>query len=269
MLLDLTNRYTQTHMPWVAHDRNKVNLYAFCVRLQNIWKIHYAGEDGVVHRLQTGLADDVYECAPVASFDSLTHEWYISFVAGNSVEHPRLSLYYMKLTDTTAHVVIEDILTGFFMDDKHTGYVRYGNIISYGALIRPNVLKLLKAVKIFCLRPYKGSGLIASYTSAKDFEHLHTLVFNPSTKQAVLLTDTSENIPLYKACYDGHDWYYAQRVGDDLEDRRIVRADDLNVTPVDFDEYVEIGDHIEDLDLRVTNRRPLEAILFDLPKELR
>lgn len=68
-LIQITDAYEHSHMPWVAHNYKGHIIFVFCLRLNDVWKVHYAFEDGIIHRLYTGLSESAYECNPVASYN--------------------------------------------------------------------------------------------------------------------------------------------------------------------------------------------------------
>lgn len=119
------------------------------------------------------------------------------------------------------------------------------------------------------MRPYKLNNIIVSYFVPSEDIQIETLLIDPVNKTAYELFDADTGGSMYKACYHSGNWFYALRTGDNMEERKIVRANNPVLTPVDFDQYIEIGNHVADLDKRMLNRRPLDLILFDLPKELR
>lgn len=270
-LTQITDTYEHSHMPWVAHNYKGHSIFVFCLRLNDVWKVHYAFEDGVVHRLYTGLPESAYECNPVASYKYEEQAWYISFVGGNCIGHPRLHIYQVRIDNTSTDIqpIKTDVITGYFMDEKTAGYIRYGNIMCHGHIDNPRVYKLNRAQRTFCMRPYEVGNIIVSYFVPSQDIQIETLLINPTAKTAYELFDADTGDSMYKACYHSGSWFYALRTGDNMEERKIVRAKHPVLTPVDFDTYIEIGDHVSDLDKRTLNRRSLDLILFDLPKELR
>lgn len=267
ILTDITQQYEHTHMAFIATDNHKGYMSTFCLYMNGVWKIHYVGMDNVVHRLNTGLPDDAYECNPVLHYNTAEATWYISFIAGNSVDLIRLSMYYMPLYGESAgDPLIQNVRTGYYIDDKNMAFIRYGNIMNVGSSTSLTPCKLNKAVHTFCLRPCQF-GKIVSYTKTGKMDALETLCINIAAKKAYVLTDG--DAPMYKACYKDNVWYYAKRLSDNNEDRKIVRAENPILTEVLFDEYIEIGKNIEELDPRAINQRSINSILLDLPKELR
>lgn len=262
-LLKITETYEYTHMPWISADEIPEKLFLFCLQINGVWKIHYAENDGIVHRLTTGLPDAAYECAPVAvrSGDS----WQVSFVAGNSLEHKNLSLYVQRLTDTAATPIVFDIHSGFYVSDKFMGYSRYGGIFYAKNMMKPTAYKIANATNILCMRPGPKGGILISYDSTDDT--IVTLQVLLTSKKVYKLTD-KDGDALYKACFNNGVWYYAKKTGESFEERKILSIESPRIESLDFDTYIDSGP-VTSIDDLTSKTRPIQDILFELPKDLR
>lgn len=264
-LLDITDAFEYTHMPFVSTEEIPQKLFLFCLQLNGIWKIHYAENDGVVHRLNTGLSDATYECAPVAI--RTDNSWKVSFIAGNSLEHKELALYVQDInTDSVAHYILHGLHAGCYYSDKYTCYSRYGGIFYAKNRWHPMTYKINDARTILCIRPGPKGGFIISYDKgAADIVTLYILL---NSNKVYKLTD-KEGVSLYKACFHIDRWYYAKKIGTEFEERKIYEITDPVMEELDFDTVIEVGDYVSSSDPTHTRNRSIQDILFELPKDLR
>lgn len=68
-----------THMPCVFYTKSNVPNLIFCKKINNIWKLHFYNNKKV-YRINTGSADNVYECNPNMYYDEKILKYVFTWI---------------------------------------------------------------------------------------------------------------------------------------------------------------------------------------------
>ena len=226
--LDVVTNMPKTHMPFLVCD----DVLLFCKFNGVTWKTHALLPDGTKVRLNTGHGRHVCECSPTAWYDN---EWHVSLIAGgNKQGKPEFWLYtysgnsFDKLSKRRK---VRQAISGFI----------YNNRIVYGLpqdMIFVNDDNNDIALEISGAQIYRVSYrsdsvnrlLISGGWGGKD--RLFTVDYNIDTNEQYLII--CDGKPAYKcAIYDSMT-LYADRVGTEFEDRKIVTAKSVEYKPVTY-----------------------------------
>ena len=222
------SRYT--HMPFVAFGGDGKQQEFCCISVNGLWKLHWR-KGGKWKRIRTGLPEDATECGPTAEWED--NMWKVSFVAGGWKGDRRFRLYRMYGIDS------EPMAQGF----ADAGFVRKDTVAMAGRRgpivlkddERTVTLEIPEAMFLYRLSydPQRPNRLLISGEnhSGDIFSWSYALGIGE------LLAVTDGGTPAYKcALWDGV-CYYAKRIAG-FEERRIVRAEHLEFTPLHAGEHV-------------------------------
>jgi hypothetical protein len=262
-ILSITDKYENTHMPFIASNEAGDELLLFTIMLNGAWKIHYCLNNSPVAKLHTGLLDEINECSPVAWY--IDGEWVISFVAGAHITHKRLKLYQMRLTDKQP-TAIGVSKTGFILSDNYTCAVGTTSSFSYPGRHVATAYYIKNSAEMLCVRPFDGS-LDKLHISFKAVDgNIYTVIYDISSKATTMIA-TESGLPLYKGCFYKGSHYYALQLGENFEDRKIVSTDKIISKEAEAALSVSVHDYMSRslLDSRLTNNDMLNM----LPEEFR
>ena len=219
------NDRRHTHMPFAACDGDGTPQEFCCIQCDGLWKLHWR-RGGKWRRIRTGLPDDATECGPTAEWED--GMWKVSFIAGGWKGDRRFRLYRMYGLDS------EPMAQGF----ADVGFVRKDAVAMAGRrgpiVIRDSerivTLAIPEAEYLYRLSydPRRPNRLLVS-GQTKGGE-IFSWAYAPGMDELVAVTDNGT--PAYKcALWDGQ-CFYAERLKG-FEERRIVRAELLELTPLD------------------------------------
>lgn len=226
-----------THMPFAAFGGNGSPQEFCCINIGGLWKLHWR-QGRKWRRIQTGLPDDATECGPTAEFED--GMWKLSFIAGGWKGDRRFRLYRMYGTGT------QPMAQGF----ADVGFVRKDTVAMAGRrgpiVIRETertiTLEIPEAEYLYRLSydPQRPNRLLIS--GQRRNGSIFSWSYVPEMRELNEITD--DGTPAYKcALWDGQ-CFYAERL-DGFEERRIVKAEHLELTPLDADgrvvETIEYG----------------------------
>ena len=226
-----------THMPFAAFGGNGSPQEFCCINIGGLWKLHWR-QGRKWRRIQTGLPDDATECGPTAEFED--GMWKLSFIAGGWKGDRRFRLYRMYGTGT------QPMAQGF----ADVGFVRKDTVAMAGRcgpiVIRETertiTLEIPEAEYLYRLSydPQRPNRLLIS--GQRRNGSIFSWSYVPEMCELNEITD--DGTPAYKcALWDGQ-CFYAERL-DGFEERRIVKAEHLELTPLDADgrvvETIEYG----------------------------
>lgn len=226
-----------THMPFAAFGGDGRPQEFCCINIGGLWKLHWR-QGRKWRRIQTGLPDDTTECGPTAEFEE--GMWKLSFIAGGWKGDRRFRLYRMYGTGT------QPMAQGF----ADVGFVRKDTVAMAGrrgpiVIREPErtiTLEIPEAEYLYRLSydPQRPNRLLISGQSRDG--SIFSWSYVPEMRELNEITD--DGIPAYKcALWDGQ-CFYAERL-DGFEERRIVKAEHLGLTPLEADgrvvETVEYG----------------------------
>ena len=226
-------RYTP--MPFVAYDGNSCPQEFCCINIGGLWKLHRR-QGRKWRRIQTGLPDDATECGPTAEWED--GMWKVSYIAGGWKGDRRFRLYRMYGLDS------EPMAQGF----ADIGCVRKDAVAMAGRrgpiVIRDSerivTLAIPEAEYLYRLSydPRRPNRLLVSGQTRGG--EIFSWAYAPGMDELVAVTDNGT--PAYKcALWDGR-CYYAERIAG-FEERRIVRAEHLEFTPLDAGRIIERTKH--------------------------
>ena len=219
-----------THMPFAAFGGKGRPQEFCCINIGGLWKLHRR-QGRKWRRIQTGLPDDATECGPTAEWED--GMWKVSYIAGGWKGDRRFRLYRMYGLDS------EPMAQGF----ADIGCVRKDTVAMAGRrgpiVIRDSerivTLSIPEAEYLYRLSydPRRPNRLLIS----GQFRGGELFFWSYAPGTGELLSVADSGVPAYKcALWDG-DCYYAERLAG-FEERRIVRAEHLEYTPLDAKAHI-------------------------------
>lgn len=213
-----------THMPFVSqHGHESISLC--CRKINGFWKIHRS-HNGEWIRLNTQRQDDAVECSPTAEWRD--GQWHISFIAGGA-EGDRLFRLY-EYVDGAVTMVKEPAYVGFC---NHKMLV-YGSREKYftvemanGAIKKTFESENLNELFRISYDPDMPSRLLISgrYNGA-----VFSWIYNVGSNK--FFNIEADGGVAYKCAFFKGKCYYAKQVGDDFEDREVIEARQVKITPL-------------------------------------
>ena len=213
-----------THMPFLSrYGAEEISLC--CRKVNGFWKLHQKiGDDWV--RLNTQRQDDATECSPTAEYQD--GKWHISFIAGGA-EGDRLFRLYTYV-DGVVTMVKEPAYVGFV---NHKMLVHGGREKQFTIELAGGAIK-----KIF-----NSPGLEELFRVSYDAERPYRLLISGRYHEAVcswiydlsndgLYDVEADGTAAYKCTFFSGKCYYAKQVGAGFEDREVVEAQELKITPL-------------------------------------
>ena len=224
------NDRRHTHMPFAACGGDGNPQEFCCISVNGLWKLHWR-RGGKWRRIRTGLPDDATECGPTAEWED--GMWKVSFIAGGWKGDRRFRLYRMYGLDS------EPMAQGF----ADVGFVRKDAVAMAGRrgpiVIRDSerivTLAIPEAEYLYRLSydPRRPNRLLVSGQFRGG--ELFSWSYAPGMDELVEIADSG--VPAYKcALWDGQ-CCYAERIAG-FEERRIVRAEHLEYTPLDAKAHI-------------------------------
>ena len=260
-IMDVFNRYDQTHMPYVAVSSDET-IPMFSIKINGFWKIHYIKPDGSVERLHTGFDDQTNECSPVA-FKLPDEGWMVSYMAGASESRNDLAMYLTPL-EGRGHTYLTGAFAGFYKDFKYACVCGRRRMFGYPRVSDSYIYTLIDGSEILCIHPLDPNTLLISYKG--NDEQLHSVMFAPFYDTMFELRDP-DGLPLYKGSRYAGCWFYTKQIGEDFEDRKIFMTRQVQRTPVKREDLFVVSPYKNKIIF--TGYRSNEDILSELPEELR
>ena len=213
-----------THMPFMSeHDGETLSLC--CRKINDFWKIHVL-QNGEWVRLNTGRQADAVECSPTAEWRD--GHWHISFVAGGAEEDRLFRLY--EYVDGEVTMVKEPAYVGFCNKKMlvYGGRERSFTVEMAGGAVKKvfeseNLDELLR----ISYRPETPSHLLISGRYNSDF---FSWIYNLGNNRAFSVE--ADGDVAYKCAFFQGKCYYAKRIGEGFEDREVVEAQRVKITPL-------------------------------------
>ncbi len=218
-----------THMPFFArHGEETLSLC--CRKVDGHWKIHRL-EGGEWVRLATQRPADATECSPTAEFAD--GHWRITFIAGGA-EGDRLFRLYQYI-DGAVSVLKAPACVGFANRKMlvHGGRERRFTIeLADGALkkvFESDAMEELFRVSFDADRPHRlllsgrCNGAVCSWIYDLGSDRVFDL--------------EADGGPAYKCAFFEGRCFYARQTGEGFEDREVVEAREVKVTPVSRNLY--------------------------------
>lgn len=228
-----------THMPFLTRDGAGKHVLFYCrsgpedfdaAGQSRRWKMWVAVEDDPPRRIETGLSNELAECAPTAWHDD--SGWHVTFIAGGARDNPLYHLYRMDGPDLdrlTQPVAIQATRAGFVLGDRlvHADpenliYVRQPSgdfdIELPGAFIYRVSYRADMPDKLLI------SGQWQTETDVFAIE------YDLTTSEQHLLE--SDGLPAYKCTILSEQILFAQRIGEHFEERRINMSTVLARRPI-------------------------------------
>ena len=260
MALKFLNDSEQSHMPFFTVGENGAPAYFFCLKKNGYWKIHYSLDGTTVSRLETGLEQDTTECSPYAEYRN--KKWHITFIGGGAEGNRRFRMYRMTGFDSKPEIIDN---AGYGFESKNR--IIIGNHDNSFEIRRPEKTDLwtfsgVEYIYRLTANYLNPNELFISgkLLSGETFTWIVNILFGNLQNLSLDNTDS------YKACFFRDNWYYAQRFGNDFEDRRIVEAAIVYISDLDTDSILRVNGEVF---------RPYEArentfsLLNKLPENLR
>ena len=226
----------KSHMPFAAPDP----LHGFtarefcCLMIDGKWKIHQF-KNGSWIRVNTGLPNDATECSPAA--ECIDGIWHLTFIAGGAESNRRFKLYHICDLDAgVMPVILCPADVGYLQKNTLVHATRHGPIM----IERPGkILKIHIHDAEYLYRvtydPFNPGRL---YISGQTFAgEIFSRIYIQSENELIELM--ADGVPAYKAAFWKTDCYYAQRMDNGFEDRRIVKAERIRRTKLS-DELVSV-----------------------------
>jgi len=220
---------TNTHMPFMAKHGTEI-ISLCCRKVNGFWKLHQK-INGEWVQLNTQRPADATECSPTAEY--VNGQWHISFIAGGA-EGDRLFRLYKYVSGT---VTVE----------KEPAYVGFVNrkMLVHGGREKLFTIELAGgALK----KVFNSEGLEELFRVSYDADRPHRLLISGRYNGAVcswiydlgnnnLYDVEADGVPAYKCAFFNGKCYYARQVGESFEDREVVEAQEVKITPLSRDIY--------------------------------
>lgn len=214
---------TNTHMPFIARHSNET-MPLCCRKVNGFWKIHQQiGEEWV--RLNTQQPEDATECSPTAEYRD--GEWRISFISGGA-EADRLFRLYQYIDGAVTMV-------------KEPAYVGFINrkMLVYGGREKSFTMEFGGAFKSV----FEAPGLEALYQVSYDAAQPSRILISGKHNGRIcswvydlgswnLYDIEVDGEAAYKCTFFNGKCYYAKQIGEGFEDREVVEAKEVKITPL-------------------------------------
>ena len=228
-----------THMPFLILDGEGKQVLFYCrsgpedfdaATQSRGWKLWIAIEDDAPRRLETGLSNELAECAPTAWHDATG--WHVTFIAGGAPENPLYHLYRMEgpaLDALSQPVAIQPTRAGFVFGDRLM-YADPENLIHVRQPAGDYDIELPGAfIYRVSYRADAPDKLLISGQWQTESD-VFAIEYDLATGEQHLLQ--SDGLPAYKCTILGDQVLYAQRIGEHFEHRRINASTALARRPV-------------------------------------
>jgi len=223
-----------THMPFLTLDDQGNHVLFYCrsgpqdVNASNQsrrWKLWIATEKDQPRRMETGLSNEMMECAPAAWLDEAG--WHVTFIAGGAIENPLYHLYRMDgpdLDHLSQPLTIHPTRAGFVLGDRLV-YADIENLIHVRQPTGDFDIELPGAyIYRVSYRADAPSKLLISGQWQTETD-VFALEYDIETGEQSLLE--CDGRPAYKCSILGDRVLYAHRIGEHFEARRINMAAEL------------------------------------------
>lgn len=224
---------SKTHMPFLMATPEGQTLLLFCMSPYGIWKIHYALDGGATKHIETGF-DVETECAPTCWCDE--SGFHLTFIAGGNPRDPSFKLYRMDgptIDQLSVPTPICNTFTGFLYRDRlaTVGPKGYGDKAAT-IYIRGRTDCTLEISDAIVYRiSYRADNpdiLIISGCFDGDNTPFAILYNLTSDEQFTVVCDGK---PAYKCSILGDTVIYAERIGQNFEDRQLKLAEIVQLVP--------------------------------------
>ena len=226
----------KTHMPFAAFGRNDGIVQTCCIMVDGLWKVHIL-DGNEWRRVNTGMPEDATECSPFIEYGPMTDTMSMTFIAGASKEkgYMRFALYRIDDLEHPAVRKIIDANCGFF----------WKTILVHAGAAGPVCIdrgEMRTSIEIKnCEYNYRVTSTGRSLFEILVTGQMHggeifTWLIDVNSKKTHVVT--SNGGPLYKPCLINDEWYHCRKIGDEFEDRRIEKAENVILTPLEWDEHI-------------------------------
>ena len=215
-------RMNNTHMPFMAnHGADVISLC--CRKVGGFWKLHRK-IDGDWVRLNTRRQTDAIECSPTAEWRD--GQWHITFIAGGAEEDRLFRLY--EYVDGEVAMIKEPAYVGF----------RNRKMLVHGGRARSFTVEMGTTKKVF---------------ESENLDELFRISYDPIAPSCLLISGRyngavfswrynignnrafdieADDGVAYKCAFFREKCYYAKQIGEGFEDREVVEAQKVKITPL-------------------------------------
>lgn len=216
-----------THMPFFAKCVDG-EIALCCRKVNEVWKLHKLN-NGEWVQINTSRPADATECSPTAEY--VNGQWHISFISGGAEEDRLFRLY--KYVDGIVNV------------EKEPAYVGFVNrkMLVHGGREKMFTIELADgAIK----KIFESENLEELFRVSYDADHPHRLLISGRHNGAIrswifdLSSDNlydveADGVVAYKCAFHDGKCYYARQIGEGFEDREVVEAQNVKITPLGKD----------------------------------
>lgn len=231
----------KTHMPFAAFGRNDDMVQTCCIMVDGLWKVHIL-DNGEWKRVSTGMPEDATECSPFIEYDPMTDVMSMTFIAGASKEkgHMRFALYRIDDLEHPSVRKLTDASCGFFWKT----ILVHANAAGAISIERQDAITTIDIRN--CEYNYRVTSTGRSLfeilaTGQMNGGEIFTWLIDTHFKKAYSITSNGE--PLYKPCLINGEWYHCRKNGKGFEDRKIEKADNVALIPLDWDGNIVMDRH--------------------------
>lgn len=221
-----------THMPFAIYGRNDGIIQTCCIMVDGLWKIHMF-EDGAWKRISTGMPADATECSPFLEYSPMTDTMSMTFIAGASNEpgYMRFAMYRIDDLDHPTTRKIMNANCGFLWKSMTVHADANGPIlIDKGG--ETTSIEIVDAEYNYRVTTTGRSLFELLATGQKKDGSIFTWLIDTHFNKAYMIESAGQ--PLYKPCLIRDEWYHCRKVGDGFEDRRIEKATNVTLAPLDW-----------------------------------
>ena len=231
----------QTHMPFATFGKDDGIIQTCCIMVEGLWKVHiFDGKEW--RRVNTGMPEDATECSPFIEYDPMSAMMSMTFIAGASKEkgYMRFAMYRIDdLTHPSARKII-DANCGFFWKTilVHAGGA---GAISIDKCDTTTAIEIRNCEYNYRVTSTGRSLFEILATGQMNGGEIFTWLIDTHFKKAYAITSNGE--PLYKPCLINGEWYHCRKIGEGFEDRKIEKADNVALIPLDWDGNIVMDRH--------------------------
>ena len=209
----------KSHMPFVAYAPGdwRHGRQFCCIMVNGKWKIHQY-KDGSWQRVNTGLPEDATECSPTAEY--LFGVWHLTFIAVGAEGNRMFRLYHIADLDKgVLPVAVCPADVGFLQKNRLVSASRHGPIVIED--VGKTYTVTIKDAEYLYRVSYDPHNPARLFISGQTLDgKIFSRIYQYKTNDLWELE--CDGFPAYKAAYANGTYYYALKVGNGFEDRRIV-----------------------------------------------
>lgn len=215
-------------MPFLMFDRQGRRLLFYCrpgppqPNRAKCWKL-WLLDDKSDRQLHTGLGEEVVECSPSAWCDD--DGWHVTFIAGGAKEHPLFRLWQMNgkgLDELNLRTIVHAPTRAGFAYRDRVVHALPEERIYIQDLSGHRCLELPGAVILRVSYRADMPDVLLIAAQWRNATDVFTVEYDLATGDQYLLE--SGGTPAYKCSIFGDEMIYAERIGGDFEERRLVQG---------------------------------------------